>query len=378
MKHIEYEGKQEMRYKNLEGSWIVSLLLMMLLLISGLGYGQHHQERMRERERKHGRDGGKISVVASLPCYASIVEYIGGDFITVDNIASGNQDPHFVQPKPSYARMLSKADMFITTGLDLELWVPTIIDKSRNRRVFEGAVGYVSVATDVSLLERTIVNPDRSMGDVHVYGNPHIHTSPLNAKMIAENIVIGLKKVSPENSAAYDANYGDFINRIDRSMFGDELIELFGGELLTKMVMSGTLIDFLQTKEYGGEKLISKLGGWVKEGMPFRGMKVICYHKNWNYFTRDFGLEIVDYIEPKPGIPPTAKHVKEVIEEIENQGIQVMMVAGYFEKNSPKMIAERTGIKDIFLPLDVAGEPGVNTYFELIDCWIDRLNEAFK
>jgi len=353
-----------MRYKSLKGFWLVSLYLLLLLSIIGSGYGQHHRT--------------DISVVASLPCYASIAKYIGGDLVIVDHIAAGNQDPHFVQPKPSYARMLTRADLFITTGLDLELWVPTIIDKARNKKIFEGAVGYVSAATDISLVDKPLVNPDRSMGDVHVYGNPHIHTSPLNAKLIAENILIGLKKVSPENSAIYDDNYKEFVNQIDRSMFGDELVDMFGGEVLSKMVMSGTLISFLQTKEYGGEKLISKLGGWLSKGMPFRGKKVMCYHKNWNYFARDFGLEIIDYIEPKPGIPPTAKHVKEVIEEIEKQDIRVMIVANYFERNSPKMIAERTGIKDVFIPLDVAGESDVNTYFDLINCWIDRLNEAFK
>jgi ABC-type Zn uptake system ZnuABC Zn-binding protein ZnuA len=261
--------------------------------------------------------------------------------------------------------------------LDLELWVPTLLDKARNRNIFEGAAGYVSVATDVPLLEKPETNPDRAMGDVHVYGNPHIHTSPLNAKIIAENILIGLKKVSPENAATFEANHKAFVDRLDRALFGEELVEMFGGEMLSKMLMSGTLIDFLKTKEYGGEKLINKLGGWLKEGMPLRGKKIVAYHKNWIYFARDLGLEIVDYIEPKPGIPPTAKHVKEMIEKIENQKIQVMLVSNYFEKNTPNMIAERTGIKAVFVPLDVGGEPGVNTYFDLIDYWIDKLNEAF-
>jgi len=367
-----------MKYKGRKFFWKIQLIILFLLFINELSYGQHHQERKRHQKRERGDHGSDISVVASLPCFASIAEYIGGDLVTADYIAAGNQDPHFVQPKPSYARMLSRADLFITTGLDLELWVPTIIDKSRNKRIFEGAIGYVSAATDVTLMEKSAVNPDRSMGDVHVYGNPHIHTSPLNAKLIAENILIGLKKVSPENSTIYDDNYEGFVNQIDRSMFGDELVDLFGGEVLTKMLLSGTLISFLQTKEYGGEKLISKLGGWLSKGMLFRGKKVICYHKNWGYFIRDFGLDVVDYVEPKPGIPPTAKHVKEVIEEIEKQNIRVMIVANYFERNSPKMIAKRTGIKDVFIPLDVEGEPGVDTYFDLINCWIDRFNDAFK
>jgi ABC-type Zn uptake system ZnuABC Zn-binding protein ZnuA len=112
--------------------------------------------------------------------------------------------------------------------------------------------------------------------------------------------------------------------------------------------------------------------------MPFRGKKVICYHKNWSYFARDFGIEIVDYIEPKPGIPPTAKHVKEVIETIDTQKIQVLIIANYFEKNSPNMISQRTGINPVFLPLDVGGEPEVKTYFDLIENWILHLSTTFE
>lgn len=344
---------------------LISRGAVIVLFVIGFGYGQ-------------GDSAATISVVTSLSSYASIAKDIGGDLVTIEHIVAGNQDPHFVQPKPSYALMLRKADMFVTTGLDLELWVPTLIDKARNKKVFEGGVGYVSVATDVPLMDIPKANPDRSMGDVHVYGNPHIQTSPLNAKIIAENILIGLKKVSSENVDVFEANYRDFVDRINRSLFGDDLVEMFGGEVLCDLLRSGKLIDFLEAKEYGGEKLIDKLGGWLKAALPFRGKKIIAYHKNWIYFACDFGLEIVDYIEPKPGIPPTAKHVKEVIEKIQNQNVKVMIVANYFEKNSPQMISERTGIHALFIPLDVDSELGVNTYFDLINYWIEQLNEAFE
>ncbi len=371
-----------MQAKKSEWLRILILFMSLVILMTGKGLAQHHAQHHapHHRHAKHPHEccDGEIFVVASLPSYASIAEYVGGDKVTVRHIAAGNQDAHFIPPKPSYAMMLKRADLFITTGLDLELWAPVLLDKARNRKIFEGSEGYVSVATDVPLLDKPKANPDRSMGDVHVYGNPHIHTSPLNAKIIAENILVGLKKVAPEYSSTFEANYEDFVDQIDRSLFGDELVDMFGGEILSKMLMSGTLMAFLKSKDYQGGKLIDKLGGWLKEAMPFRGKKIVCYHKNWIYFARDFGLEIVDYIEPKPGIPPTAKHVKEVIEKIESQNIRVMLVANYFEKNSPKMIAQRTGIKAVFVPLDVGGEAGVDTYFDLIDYWISKLNEAFR
>lgn len=366
-----------MRNANRKWATVFGKALAAVLAFGQAGYGQPHEEQQGPAMQERSRNGTPITVITSLPSYASIAQFIGGDLVAVESISAGNQEAHFVQPKPSYALKMNKAGLFITTGLDLELWVPALLDKARNRNIMEGAVGYVSAATDVPMLEKPETNPDRALGDVHIYGNPHIHTSPVNAKIIAENILVGLKKVAPEHSATFTANYAAFCDRIDRSLFGEQLVEILGGEMLSQMLLSGALFEFLQTKEYGGEKLIDKLGGWLQEAMPLRGRKVICYHKDWSYFTRDFGLVVVDYIEPKPGIPPTTKHVKEMIDKITSQKLQVLIVANYYEKNTPNMIAARTGIKAVFIPLDVGGEPGVNTYFDLIDYWIDKLNEAF-
>jgi len=355
----------------------ILLSLTLVLFVADQAQSQQH-ERQRRRARHRERDCGRcLSVVTSLPGLASIASYVGGDSVLVYHIAKGNQDPHFVQPKPSYAQLLSTADLFVTTGLDLELWVPTLLDKARNASIYEGGVGYVSVATDIPLLEKPTLSPDRSMGDVHVYGNPHIHTSPLNAKRIAQNVRIGLRKVAPGQADMIDRRYREFVSAIDSALFGKELVKLFGGELLSRMLESGQLIEFLEAREYEGEKLIDMLGGWLRKGLPFRGKKVICYHKNWIYFARDFGLVIVDYVEPKPGIPPTARHVKDIIETITSEKIQVMMVANYFEKHSPEMVAERTGITPVFLPIDVGGTSEVPIYFDLVDYWIRELNVAF-
>jgi len=320
--------------------------------------------------------GERIKVVGSLPDYASIAQEIGGQWVEVDHIAAGNQDPQFVPPKPSFALKLKDADMFIVTGLDLELWAPVLIDKSRNPRILEGGLGYVSASRGVPLLEIPTTNPDRSAGDIHIYGNPHIHTSPVNVKKIAENILIGLQKVSPEHSAYFEERYRRFVARIDSAMFGPELVQLVGGDVLSEMVLNGTLMEFLETQKFEGEKLINKLGGWLKVALPFRGRKIIAYHRNWAYFCRDFGLEVIDYIEPKPGIPPSARHVKEVIDEIKRYRIELMLVALHFEKKTPRKIEARTGVKAVFLPLSVGGVPEVTNIFQLFDCWIEKIQEA--
>ena len=204
-------------------------------------------------------------------------------------------------------------------------------------------------------------------------GNPHITPGPLNWKIIAQNITIGLIKVDPANASFYQKNRDDFIDRVDRALFGDKLIDLFGGATLTRMLENGTLFTFLE-RQYEGGKLIDHLGGWLKEALPFRGKRIITYHKNWSYFTNTFGLEVLGYIEPKPGIPPSAKHVQNIIEMIKEQDIKLMIIATYFEKKTAQMIEAKTGIKALYLPLHVDAIPGIDNNFKLVDYWIDQIN----
>ena len=314
-----------------------------------------------------------INVVTTFSDFASITKEIGGDRVTVDYLSQGDQDPHYVSPKPSLALKLRDADLFILTGMDLELWASALLDKARNRNIMDGAIGYVTVYTGMEILEKPEGSLSRTEGDVHVSGNPHIHTSPLNWKVIAENILIGLKKVDPVNGDFYEERYRLFIDRVDRRMFGDELVDLIGGDRLSDLVIAGTLFDFLEN-EYQGEKLVNRLGGWMKEALPFRNREVVAYHKNWSYFARDFGLSVIGYIEPKPGIPPTPKHVENTIRLIEDHGVDMMLVAGYFEKRQPTTIAQRTGIQALFLPLSVYAIPEISDNFQLVDYWIDAIN----
>lgn len=315
----------------------------------------------------------KLNIVCSFSDYASIAEAIVKEKGTVEFIASGEQDPHFVPPKPSFAMKLKNADLWITTGMDLESWSTTLLDKARNKKIMDGAIGFVSVSDGVKVLDK-VEKGDRTEGDVHLMGNPHINTGPLNWKIVAHNIAIGLMKTDPENAAFYKKNRDEFCDKVDKSLFGEELVEMFGGETLGKMLENNTLFTFLE-KEYQGELLMSKLGGWLKKAMPFRDTKIVTYHKNWAYFCETFGLQIIGYIEPKPGIPPSARHVQHMINLIEEQNISLMLVASYFEKKSPEMIEAKTGINALFLPLFVSGAEEVNDNFELVDYWIDKINE---
>ncbi len=319
--------------------------------------------------------GATVKVVTTLPCYAAIAREVGGERVTVQAISQPNEDAHFVKPKPSLALMLQDADLFVTTGLDLELWAPTLVDKSGNARIRDGQPGFVAAAAGVHMLD-VPSNPSRAAGDVHIYGNPHIHTSPINAKVIAANIAAGLERIDPAGAAYYRAKLADFKRRIDEALYGKELAGLLGSDVLDPLAEQGRLVDFLESKTYQGKPLATLLGGWLAKARPLRGKKIIAYHKNWIYFTTLFGLKIVDYVEPKPGIPPSARHVHELIDRIEREHVRVLLSADYFAPSKPRMIAERTGCRVVRVTLE-PGTPEAPDYFSLIDLWIDRLLAAF-
>jgi len=312
-----------------------------------------------------------VRVVTTLQDYASIAREIGKDKVEAEGIIEGNADAHHIKPKPSYALMLRNADLFVSTGLDLELWAPVLVNKAGNRKIVDGAPGYVAASAGIELLQKPM-SLDRSGGDIHIYGNPHIQTSPLNAKIIARNITTGLCKVDPSNCEFYQENLKNFDDRISRKLYGSKLVDLLGPESLDPLARKGRLISFL--KEH---QLLDQLGGWLGQGMAFRGQEIICYHKNWAYFTSLFGLQVVDYVEAKPGIPPTAHHVADLIKKIRDQHVKVLLAANYFEKKKPEMIAERTGIIPVIVATSVNGQPGIDNYFELIDSWVSKLKAAF-
>ncbi len=316
-----------------------------------------------------------VQVVTTLPAYASIAQFLGGGRVTAQSISRGDEDAHFVKPKPSYALMLKQADLFVTTGLDLELWAPVLVDKSGNARIREGQPGYVNASQGVPLLDKP-ANASRASGDLHIYGNPHIYTSPLNAKIIARNIAAGLKRVDPQGAQAYDVRLKAFNERIDRSLYGDQLPQILGSAALDDLARQGKLIPFLQSKDYKGKKLIDSLGGWLGQGMAFRGKDVVTYHQNWTYFTRLFGLNVAGDVEPKPGIPPSARHVHQLIEAMKAKGVKVVMAPNYYSPGESEAIAERTGARTVIVPIG-PDSTGADAYFQLIDGWVNQLAQAY-
>jgi zinc/manganese transport system substrate-binding protein len=280
---------------------------------------------------------GTIKVVTTTTDLKSITELIGGDKVSVSSIATGYQNPHFVDPKPSYIISLSKADMFVTVGLDLETgWSPQLLTSSRNNKIQKGAQGYVDASAGVGLLQvPSAVN--RAEGDIHIFGNPHYWLDPMNGKVIARNIANGLERVDPANKAAYEANLQAFINRID-----------------------------------------AKMKEWQTKMAAFKGSKIIAYHNEWVYFETRFGLQIVDFMEPKPGIPPSPSQIVKVIKEIKVNNIKVIISSPYFTTSSSDMVSKQTGVKAITLATSVGAFDSIKNYFDLFDYNVNLLSNSLK
>lgn len=278
-----------------------------------------------------------IRVVTTTQDTKSITEIIGGNKVTVFAIATGYQNPHFVDPKPSYIIKLSSADMYVTLGLDLEAgWSPSLLTSSRNVKIQRGADGYVDASVGVSLLQ-VPSSINRAEGDIHIYGNPHYWLDPLNGKIIARNICNGLEKVSPENKNLFEANLRAFDQQID-----------------------------------------ARLKTWSAAMAAYKGTKVIAYHNEWVYFETRFGLHIVDFLEPKPGIPPTPSQLVKIIREVKANNIKVIITSPYFTTTSSDVVSRQTGAKTLVLATSVGAFDSIKNYYDLFDYNIRLLTNALK
>ncbi len=280
---------------------------------------------------------GQIKIVTTTPDMKSIAEFIGGNKVSVTSIATGYQNPHFVDPKPSYIISLTQANLFVTVGLDLETgWSPQLLSSSRNTKIQKGATGYVDASEGVNLLQvPTAAN--RAEGDIHIYGNPHYWLDPNNGKTIARNITNGLERIDPSNKTFYEANLVAFNNKID-----------------------------------------TKLKEWQGKMAAYKGSKIIAYHNEWVYFETRFGLQIVDFMEPKPGIPPTPSQLVKVIKEVTANKIKVIISSPYFTTSSSDVVAKQTGVKELTLATSVGAFDTIKDYFGLFDYNIDHLTAALK
>ena len=280
----------------------------------------------------------KLTVITTTEDLASIGREIGGDHITIESLARGYQDPHFVEAKPSFILKLQKADLLVAVGRELEIgWLPPLIQQSRNSKIQPGSSGYLDASLGATILEIPTGTITRAMGDVHPQGNPHYWMDPENGKRIGKEIADKLSEIRSNDRAYFQQRLADFTSRLDAS-----------------------------------EKR------WLAQMAPYKGSKVVTYHRSFPNFAERFGLDIIGYVEPKPGIPPTPQHTLDLINEMKRQNVKVILVEPYFDLKTPNAIGRDTGAEVLVMPPSVGGTKEVTDYFKLFDYDINLLVSALK
>ena len=280
----------------------------------------------------------KLEVITSTTDLAALAQEVGGDRISVDSIAKGYQDPHFVEAKPSFLLKLRHADLLIAVGLELEIgWLPPLVTQSGNPRIQPGAAGYLDASQFAEILDIPKGQITRAMGDVHPQGNPHYWLDPDNGRRIAKGIADKLSQMSPGDASYFQQRYQDFDKRLTVA-----------------------------------EK------GWEAQMRPYAGRKAVTYHNSWPNFAHHFHLNVVGYVEPRPGIPPSPGHTLELIQAMRRDNVRIILVEPYFDLKTPESIARAVGGKVVVMMPSVGGDKQVTDYFKLFDYDINLLINAFK
>lgn len=318
------------------------------------------------------RAADPIKVVTTLTHLAAHAREVGGDRVQVQSLGSAGQDPHFIQPTPALMVKANAADSYVEVGLELELWSEHVIDGARNANVRIGSPGHIFAAAGVPVLERP-TTISRAQGDVHPNGNPHIWLDPTNAVIEAQNIAEGLKLIDRAGAADYDARFKAYKAKLEKAYFGEELVRLLGADTLTGLAQKGNLHSFLETKKYKGAPLSDKVGGWLKVLWPYRGAKLITYHREWTYFAHAFDLEVVNTLEPKPGIPPTPGHLTELEKLAASTKIGAVVAAPYYNVGLAESFAERVHVPLLVSETEPDDRDGKADYVAYMDKVVDEM-----
>lgn len=280
----------------------------------------------------------KLNVVATLPDYGAIAEAVGGDQVKVTSLARGTEDPHFIDARPSYIRVLNQADVLLEGGADMEVgWLPALVNNARNPKILGAAPGHVLMSRGITLIGVPSAPVDRSMGDVHPTGNPHFAHDPVNGRIMAAHLAEVFTKLDSANGYIYQANLKRFLEQLDR-----------------------------------------KIAEWTKAMEPLRGTKVVTYHKSYDYFAARFGLEIVGQIEPKPGIEPSPSHLNALIPRVKEAGAKLVLIEPNRPRKTPQYVADAIGARLVILPGMVGGNEKIKDYFGLFDYGVARITAALK
>jgi ABC-type Zn uptake system ZnuABC Zn-binding protein ZnuA len=315
-----------------------------------------------------------LQACATVPELGSLVQDVGGDLVTVTVFAKGTEDPHFVEPKPSFIKALSLCDLYLQTGLDSEIgWAPVLLRNARNGAVLPGGRGFLDASRAITPLEVPTGPVDRSMGDVHPMGNPHYLLDPVNGLKVARLIRDKLIELRPEGRAYFEHRHDVFRRRLEAALIGERLATKYDAEKLALLFERGRLRAFL--RDQGEESL---LGGWLGQMLPHQGAKLVSDHNTWPYFTRRFGLHVIGQMEPKPGIPPTTSHLRALVERMRAEGVKAIVTVPYYDPRHARFVSQHTGATVASLAHQVGARADTDDYVRMLDYNVRQLAAALS
>jgi ABC-type Zn uptake system ZnuABC Zn-binding protein ZnuA len=321
----------------------------------------------------HAQETSKpFQVCATVPDLGNLAQEIGGDQVKITVFAKSQEDPHFIEAKPSFIKALSQADLFLQIGMELEIgYAPVLLQNARNSRILIGAPGFMDCSKVITRMEIPTGPIDRSMGDVHPLGNPHYLLDPLNGLLVARLIGDRLIELRPEKKTFFEERYAALYRKMGEALVGEKLARKYEFEKLAILYEEGKLGPFLKEQKEEGS-----LGGWLGITLPYQGSKVVADHNLWPYFARRFGISLIGFLEPKPGISPTTKHLQDLVERMKADRVKVILSSPYFVIRYAEFLSKNTGAKIAPLAHQVGSRPGTDSYIRMTDYNVRELAKA--
>ena len=277
-----------------------------------------------------------LKVATSLTDLASVAQFVGGKHVSALSLCRGYEDPHFVPAKPSLMKAIQHANVFVSTGLELDGgWLPLVLPGSRNPGIQQGTKGFVDASEGVNVLEKPVGTVNRAEGDIHPLGNPHYYADPKDLEVVAHQLADVFSRLDPANAADYAANAKAFDEKMDASL----------------------------------EK-------WEQQLAPYKGSSIVTYHKNFDYFADRFGLKLFGTVEPKPGIPPSPRHITELAAAMKQAGVKVVLYQPYYSADASNELAKRAGGTAVEVATEVGGLPGTDDVFSKFDVLVNSVAGA--
>jgi len=278
-------------------------------------------------------------------------------------------DPHFVEPRPSFSKALSRADLVVSIGMELEIgWLPTVVTQARNPRLATGQPGYFEASSAIVPMGIASGPIDRSHGHIHTAGNPHFLSDPVCGVQVAKSLAARLGQLRPEIAARCTTRYRTFAVEVARRLLGSAVVQRIGDERMVTALEG----DLLQPLIGDG----ADLGGWLARLRPSAGAKLIADHDLWPYLTRRFDLQVVGYLEPKPGLPPTPRHLRDLVKQAKTQGVKAIITVPYFDRRSAGFVAEQVGIPLVILAHQVGATTEATDWLAMIEANVEHLAGA--